>query len=508
MAQGEARVDANVSSRLVAFALVTVAGAAVLSVLGVTPGLVLAWLLLAAAVVAVVERELLALLGEALLARERRAAKKITIEKPSVPAAVPASAPPEDAGATLPVEVQALAPAPVEARSEGAASQSLFGDLRKTSSKEKDEPKRELNHAARLALELGLPILLMVGTLVVSGRLAPKAVDGGKGDGGCCCVCTTAPKQGGDHGNDNSGGGDFDGSHGDSSSVMRLSPELEAAVLRYLDGREQAPSSSGWNIWLLLAIAAGVVFLAFAVKEHPATTAPLAAAGLALAAMKSDHVSHFDRVASWVFLGAFVLVAGVLVWFALYRWKRLMPHDGEADEGRSKRKSKLVESPLNVVLSMAILLWTGLVLCYHQRMPRPENKPTDGPVQPQPPVDHPLEGKVEYKLLTPIPGFAPFHSEIPAAKEDAVEKLAAELGSPQSARLLLLGSADCTAIRKGRELTNKQLAEQRALVVKDALQRRGVPKGVAVDAVSLHQYDRCRESEDLRAVFPVLLLGR
>jgi hypothetical protein len=71
--------------------------------------------------------------------------------------------------------------------------------------------------------------------------------------------------------------------------------------------------------------------------------------------------------------------------------------------------------------------------------------------------------------------------------------------------LLLLGSADCTAIQKSTDLTNEKLASNRAENARQMLIKTGPLTEKDVVADSLYQHEKCRDSADMRAVFPVLI---
>jgi len=114
-------------------------------------------------------------------------------------------------------------------------------------------------------------------------------------------------------------------------------------------------------------------------------------------------------------------------------------------------------------------------------------------------------------LLHPVPGFA-FGSadklmsgkSLPAVAQEIVKE-AKEKGAQPDDMLVLLGSADCAAVRKPGELSNQALASKRATgmaALVDSLKQFS-PDHVKAD--SLQQGDRCTKSADLRAVFPLLI---
>jgi hypothetical protein len=74
--------------------------------------------------------------------------------------------------------------------------------------------------------------------------------------------------------------------------------------------------------------------------------------------------------------------------------------------------------------------------------------------------------------------------------------------------LLLVGSADCKPFRQGGDgLDNPMLAQNRARAVSEWLKPEMDARGVRVQVVPLDQHKSCRESEELRAVYPFLVHG-
>ena len=72
--------------------------------------------------------------------------------------------------------------------------------------------------------------------------------------------------------------------------------------------------------------------------------------------------------------------------------------------------------------------------------------------------------------------------------------------------LLLLGSTDCKAFRKGGDKgDNPTLAKDRANKVRDWLEPMMDTRGVTLAPDSVDQHERCRESINLRAVYPFLI---
>jgi hypothetical protein len=85
--------------------------------------------------------------------------------------------------------------------------------------------------------------------------------------------------------------------------------------------------------------------------------------------------------------------------------------------GNPKGEGKVVESPLNIVFSLAILIWAAIVTCYHtDAKPKTEGSAA---VTPTPAVGQ----KVSYEMLPSISGFAPYHPEVPNASDRRAVRL-------------------------------------------------------------------------------------
>src|SRR5208282_4014990 len=68
---------------------------------------------------------------------------------------------------------------------------------------------------------------------------------------------------------------------------------------------------------------------------------------------------------------------------------------------------------------------------------------------------------------------------------------------------VLVGSADCKPFRHGGDgLDNPMLAQNRAQAVSEWLKPEMDSRRVRVEVVPLDQHKSCRESEELRAVYP------
>jgi hypothetical protein len=300
-----------------------------------------------------------------------------------------------------------------------------------------------------------------------------------------------------------------DNSRGDGfgDEATPLDPKFKQDLL---DAVKDAlkPSDTFWTsssilgvsalVLLLIALAVAVVLM---IRKRPETAAPLGTLGLAATAIKeAEHLSRLDttsyRIAEFAF-------AALLFLFAWLAWKKLnapapgviLPQDARED-GKSK-----VESPLSLLFSALVLLWALLAICYrYQGMT----------VQPVPAPAH-EKVTLGFRLLPSVPGFVSGKTDqlksgkSPDEVAREIVQEAHDKGAQPDDLLLLLGSADCTAVRKPDELSNQTLANKRAEGLAGIIDSMKVFAVNHVNSRSLHQGERCTGSDDLRAVFPVLI---
>jgi hypothetical protein len=293
-------------------------------------------------------------------------------------------------------------------------------------------------------------------------------------------------------------------------ATLHLSTGLEDALTRYLKNGasigENSFFSGGRGVALFLLLAVGAGLAAWAIRKRPAVAAPLSAAGLAAAVIKNpEHLSRLGHGSFVYVLILFSVIVAVLLGLCVMEFlDSRSPRDEEREEsdGKHRMETKAVESPLNIVFSLAVLIWAVIIACYHtEPAAGPPKPPIDAvPIATMPQVPHAIP-------LDPISGF-PLHSaKIEDLGDDPLGALKSSLrkdGAGRGDLLLLLGSADCTAIH-AKNMTNEQLARNRASSVLDSLTHSGALTGEDVRAESLYQHEKCRESKDMRAVFPVLI---
>jgi heme/copper-type cytochrome/quinol oxidase subunit 2 len=225
---------------------------------------------------------------------------------------------------------------------------------------------------------------------------------------------------------------------------------------------------------------------------------------LAAAVIKNpEHLSRLSWGGFFFVLIIFSAVTIVLLYLCRQQFlHHLSPRDeeGEGSDGKHRTESKAVESPLNIVFSLAVLLWAVMIACYRA-------EPAIGPVQPATAPRLILHASL---LEPPLSGFLPNSADPtkttnPRADLGTLKTNVSNAGAKPGDLLLLLGSSDCTSIQKSKDMTNKDLARNRAENVRHMLIASGPLTDKDVQAESLYQHQNCRESEDMRAVFPVLI---
>lgn len=121
------------------------------------------------------------------------------------------------------------------------------------------------------------------------------------------------------------------------------------------------------------------------------------------------------------------------------------------------------------------------------------------PSSPPPPSSNQKTSKL---LLLPAPEFTPKNWTNPTNMQKLQKALSQKV--EKGDMLLLIGSADCTAVRSNKEkLDNTQLALNRAIKVRDLLQAAGF--SLEMPPQVLPQYVNCREKPETRAVYPLLV---
>ena len=275
------------------------------------------------------------------------------------------------------------------------------------------------------------------------------------------------------------------------SSFIQLNPELEKALLGYFNDsstRGNGVSLFGaipWITVLLVAIAA--IVLALAAKEHPSAAPVLGVIPLAIAVIEhAEKLSRLDARSFWVVFAVFIGIASVLIWFG---------RDGDSADVSVGGEKKKVDSLPVMGFSLLVLLFVLVYLGYRQ----PEQK-GNCPicVTPGPPPT-PAMSKLQIDPIDHTPLFDPGPHERFRGSEEQLKQILEN--THEGDTLLLLGSADCTSYTGG----NAKLAQERANVIKRALESDADKRKVDIEARALKQHDACKAAAQLRAVFPVLI---
>jgi len=280
------------------------------------------------------------------------------------------------------------------------------------------------------------------------------------------------------------------------------------------------PPPSGFNFsWGELFIA-GIVLgaIVLVARKHKEAVPVAGAAGLAMEAIKHGNELAkmneylYGRVL-YVFLGVSVvltilfLIAGGL---KLYSRAATQPADPHAagnpppergwfqkllakffreSEDQSKSKEDYISS---LGFSVLVLLWAVVMVGYRVQ----ENNSSEAGTTPS--TNKYLASK-QLKALRP---FVEGHEELenPSGLKSWKESIERDLR--QGETLLLLGSTDCKPFRKGGDGDNPSLAGGRARQVSEWLKQELEVRGVRVEVDSVDQHERCRQSKDMRAVYP------
>jgi len=475
----------------VAFGFLEVGVASCLLFLGVAAGLTLAWVLVAAGVFAAYEPGFFAWLW-LVVARDHEEPP----EKRPVTSKGDDSSP--EAGESGKEEATDPDPGPRDERLlPPSKDEERFSSLI-------DSQSSKIHRIFEVSVAVALAGLAFLGSHWEPGRMRPpdtaalqRSLDQIRSDlkkcteKACCSVS----------GDDASGGGGFGGdvSHPDPKLKQEIADAVKEA-LKSSDTFGTGFTILGISGLVLLVVVLGVAAV-FLFRKRPEAAAPLGAVGLAATAIKeAEHLARLDTTSYRIAEGAFLLL---LVGFALLAWQKIRSSEGgshSARGGEEEGKGK-IESPLSLLFSALVLLWALIAVCYRY-------EPAPAPGSPPPP---PEKVKLDSKLLPSVHGFvakrwdALISSQSKKEIAQQVVGAARDEGARPDDLLVLLGSADCTAVHTPKELTNKALAQNRATWLKVGIENTNWFNADHVIAGSLYQNEKCTESADLRAVFPVLI---
>jgi cell division protein FtsB len=306
-------------------------------------------------------------------------------------------------------------------------------------------------------------------------------------------------------------------------AAAQVSPDVQALVKALKEHDWGVP----WSLVLLGVVA--LIAVAYVGKKH-SEAVPVAGA----AALAADVIKNADRYAKlgdkmyWWVLGGYLGVSVTLtVLFCIAIWKSfkrgsddaaaamLMMGEttggsGEQKEGGDKKNGKEVDedkkgkeeekkrgflsSASSLGYSVLVLLWAFAMTSYRasSKIEAPKNEVKSlGPL--------PLRPVRRY-----VKGFAVLEPKDKDASRTFGDELVGRHLKPEDL-LLLLGSTDCTPFRRGEDGSNPDLAEKRAKALTEVLRERPDLKELNIQPMWLDQHERCRESADLRAVYPFLI---
>ena len=281
------------------------------------------------------------------------------------------------------------------------------------------------------------------------------------------------------------------------SSFVQLNPELEKAMLGYFSNssaRANGVSLFGTIPWItVLLVAIAAIVLALAAKEHPSAAPVLGVIPLAIAVIEhAEKLSRLDTRSFWIVFLVFIAIALALIGLPFFGFDR---DGGPADVSVRGEKKKVDSLPV-MGFSLLVLLFVLVYLGYRQQPQQKESCLVC--VAPGPPPTA-ATSKLQIDLIDRTPLFDPGPQEHFRGSEEQLKQILEN--THEGDTLLLLGSADCTSYTGG----NAKLAEERANVIKKALESDADKRKVDIEARALKQHDGCKAAAQLRAVFPVLI---
>jgi len=309
---------------------------------------------------------------------------------------------------------------------------------------------------------------------------------------------------------------------GAGPAVLAIDPELRQALLDFLKSAPAARQDtlSGrslliMQILLLVFVAGALVWL---LRKHPSAAPAVGAAALAAAVIANpDKFSRVDSSMYWMLcrLYGWSTAAGFAIIFALLvrhlvkdRFgTRSSTAEAKTNSPRPEKKEgnssgdKMVDALLAAAFSLVVLVWAVVMVAFHTEPDKPNVLPK--PVASQRQIER-LSAEPKFVKSEPKP--------LGNAEVDELGKQLRREAKPGD-RLLLLGSADCTPFRAGKnpidrkkaETKNDELATQRAEKIEAMLASSLKDDRIEVIARALPQHTGCKEAADLRAVYSFLI---
>lgn len=296
------------------------------------------------------------------------------------------------------------------------------------------------------------------------------------------------------------------------SSEVKLDPQLEQALWQHV--QKPAPATSGL-IWILLAVIGVIVagaLIAFVFIQKPeASTLSVAVtifgAVTAFVVKLAAQKPHLPSQVPWwiitVSMTATGAAASLIVAGLVLKRQTADPaaHGGFPEEQREERTRRGLEAAALLVYGLSAIL-VALVPAMVFSGEDTGKKPC--PDCAQAAVMAP--GELKVSKLNPITNLGDGDDIVNSARIQALITNATSLDMKSGDILLLLGSADCRAVKKGgRWPNNEALAAARADSARQGLDGKPELSGVRVQAKPLPQHIGCQPSPDVRAVYPFLI---
>jgi flagellar basal body-associated protein FliL len=307
-----------------------------------------------------------------------------------------------------------------------------------------------------------------------------------------------------------------------ADGTLKLDPQLQQALLQQLRLPAQSGSRTPWIILLVVGIIAAGALITW-VAVHKPEASPLSVAVtifgtvtafvVKLAAQEPTLPS--GEFPAWVVaVSATSTVAGaLLIVLAIVRLSAREGHQHPMgamatpeEERKEKNRQSLLAISLVVYGLSAILIALVPAMVFHSEEITPDKKPPQATVM----------SSVSVSKLSPISnlgdGGKPSDKIIDPNRILTLTKDATTHKTRAGDILLLLGSADCrptkSKARGGLWNNNEELADARANWVKKGLNGQLELSGVRVEARPLPQHSGCRETPDVRAVYPFLIQAK
>jgi hypothetical protein len=291
--------------------------------------------------------------------------------------------------------------------------------------------------------------------------------------------------------------------------TLRMSPALEGGLLAFLAGTVRAQAHfSWWPVGTLGAIVLGVAIIAIALllRKRPKEAAPLGALGLAAVVLRNPaEFSHLNELTFYLLFALLVGVTIYLIWLCFRKLNaQLGTSNTQTNDGPSDKDKESPDAPITIVFSVFVLLWSIIAVAYHAVPSRAE--PTNDPGSTGNTTRESEATRVgRIERLPTVSGFGSKAATL-SESDDALQRFQTDLAKaslqPKDV-LLLIGSSDCSAIRRTRDLTNEKLAEQRVSQIE--FEAKKTNPDMQVTTLEIDQPSDCKPSEKLRAVFPAVI---